>query len=57
MNEPLKNWKTILGMGAIAVLSVAVKMEWMTMDAYTWAMSVLGPITGISLRLGMGKKR
>lgn len=57
MTEPLKNWKTILGMLTIGVLSFVVKMEWMTMDTYTWIIAVVGPLTGISMRLGMGKKR
>jgi len=56
MNEPLKNLKTIIGCLAIGVLSIAVKAEWMTLEVYTWIMAVLGPLTGITMRLGMGKK-
>lgn len=56
VNEPLPGWKSIGGFIAIGVLSLALKLDWITLELYTGIMAVLGPLTGIALRLGMKKK-
>jgi hypothetical protein len=57
VNEPLKNWKTILGCIAIGGLSLVLKLDWITLDVWTWCIAIVGPMTGISMRLGMGTRR
>ena len=47
----LTGWKSIIGCLAIGVLSLALKLDWITLDLYTSIMAVVGPLTGITMAL------
>lgn len=55
MKEPLKGWKTYIGMIVIGAVSIALKAEWITLDTYGWIMGVVVPMTGVTMRMGMKK--
>lgn len=54
MNK-LSGWKTIIGMITGGLVLAAWKLGWIDQASMEWAMVVIVPATGVSLRLGVKK--
>ncbi len=55
MNEPLKDWKTILGLLIITLISASLKLEWITPEMAGWMRDAALLFTGVSARVAIKK--